>query len=189
VLSDSTPVSDNINQLINLINYISSQPYDANAYWTASVQFNFRDINMPGLADSIAAIIHAMEPYVNSGQLVWMTTTQKYDNWYTLHTNVNDHFLSSCDSLALGVDDSYSSIGNAISMFPNPTDRLITLTSVSDPITTVTILDLKGRVIYRRDELNDNALEITLDDFASGLYLVQVQCKSGAITTERLVRE
>jgi len=189
VLSDSTPVSDNINQLINLINYISSQPYDANAYWTASVQFNFRNINMPGLADSIAAIIHAMEPYVNSGQVVWMTTTQKYDNWYTLHTNVNDHFLSSCDSLTLGVDDPQNSIATAISLFPNPADHIITLSSGTDPVTTVTIIDMNGRLIYRKDELSQNQLEVPLDEFAPGLYLVNVQLKSGVLASSRFVRQ
>lgn len=189
VLSDSTPVTDNINQLVNLINYISMQPFDPNAYWTASVQFNFRDINMQGLSDSIAAIIHAMEPYVSSGQVVWMTTTQKYDNWYTLHTNVNDYFLSTCDSLTLGIADPVSSLSENINLFPNPANDVLHVSGTSDPITGLSVMDMRGRVMYRRENLNDAEVDIAVSEFNPGTYILTIDTQSGVVITRRFVKQ
>lgn len=187
VLSDSTPVSDNINAVINVLNYISQQPYDPNAYWTASIQFNFRDINMPGLADSIGVIIRALQSYVNSGQIVWMTLTEKYDNWYTLHTNPADYFLETCDSLALSVEDPVSQ--NVFGLYPDPAQAVLHLQNSSSTINAIEVYDLSSRLIYRREEVLGQTAEIPLEGFTPGTYLLIVANTDGTYIVQRFVKE
>ncbi len=185
VLSDSTPVSDNINQIISLINYINTLPYDPNAYWTASIQFNFRDINMPGLADSISTIIHALQPYVSSGQIVWMTLTEKYDNWYNLHSNANDYFQFRCDSLTL--DESEISVLNGVLAYPNPVVDVLHLQS-SVPLETISVYDSFGRIIYRRDGEGEIEEELDCSGWVSGAYFVSVSFANGTNSVIKVLR-
>lgn len=186
VLTDSTPVSDNINQIINLINYINTLPYDPNAYWTASIQFNFRDINMPGLPDSIATIIHALQPYVNSGQVVWMTLTEKYDNWYTLHSNTNDYFQFRCDSLTLGSDE--ISMQQGILAYPNPASENIHITSSNSPFASISVYDAYGHLIYRRDMEGETETDIDCNSWSSGAYMIMTSGKDGSVSVQRVIR-
>lgn len=186
VLSDSTPVSDNINQIVNLVNYISTLPYDPNAYWTASIQFNFRDINMPGLADSIATIIHALQPYVNSGQIVWMTLTEKYDNWYTLHSNVNDYFQFRCDSLTLG--DPVVSVHEGMLAYPNPVSENLHISSGSSPFASIFAYDAFGHIIYRRELSAESEIDIDCSSWTSGAYLISATFADGTFSTQRVIR-
>lgn len=186
VITDSTSVNDNINNIINLINYISTRPYDPNAYWTASIQFNFRDLQMPGLADSISKIIHSLQPYVNSGQVVWMTLTEKYDNWYNTHTNVNDYFLETCDTLPLSTPE--LQLASGVVMFPNPATSVVQISSAQDPVTSIAVYDMNGKVMIRNDESNEYLVEISVADWDSGMYLVYVTTSSGQIFLQKLIR-
>jgi hypothetical protein len=186
VITDSTAVMDNINQIIDLINYISTQQYDPNAYWTASIQFNFRDLQMAGLADSISKIIHTLQPYVNSGQVVWMTLTEKYDNWYNLHTNVNDHFLQTCDTLPLSTPE--LQLASGVVMFPNPATSVVQISSSQDPVTSIAVYDMNGKVMIRNDESNAYLVEISVAGWDSGMYLVYITTSSGQIFLQKLIR-
>jgi hypothetical protein len=185
VISDSTPVSDNITQIVDLINYINTLPYDPNAYWTASIQFNFRDINMPGLADSISTIFHALQPYVNSGQIVWMTLTEKYDNWYNLHSNVNDYFQYRCDSLSLDANE--ISVLKGVLAYPNPVVDVLHLESTS-PFETITVYDSFGRIIHRREGEGETETELDCASWSPGAYLVATSFKDGTNSVQRIIR-
>jgi hypothetical protein len=187
VITDSTPVTDNINNVINLINYISTQPYDPNAYWTASIQFNFRDLQMPGLADSISKIIHALQPYVNSGQVVWMTLTEKYDNWYNTHTDVNDYFLETCDTLPLTVPELL--MASDVSLYPNPASATVQISSPDDPVSAYIIYNMNGKEMIRNDESNTSVTEISVEQWDSGIYLLYITTASGQVHLRKLIRQ
>lgn len=187
VITDSTPVTDNINQIINLINYISTQPYDPNAYWTASIQFNFRDLQMPGLADSISKIIRTLQPYVNSGQVVWMTLTEKYDNWYNTHTNPNDYFLETCDSLPLTIPE--LQLASAVNLYPNPASASVQISSPEDPVSAYIIYNMNGKEMIRNDESNTSVVEISVEQWDSGIYLVYITTASGQVHLRKLLRQ
>lgn len=185
VLSDSVPVTVNINQVINLINYIASLPYDPNACWTASIQFNFRDLNMPGLADSIGQIIHALQPYVNSGQVVWMTLTEKYDNWFNLHSNPGDYFQEACDSLTLGIGENITT--SLVSVYPNPFSNEFVIHADRN-YNSILITDVSGRLIYRRDDENESSETINAEQMTPGSYYIRLFYADGTSSACRVVK-
>lgn len=58
-------------------------------------------------------------------------------------------------------------------VFPNPTKGTVKINASSYRVLSLTILDLAGRVIYRKDE-NFDFLEIDISDFESGIYNISV---------------
>lgn len=78
---------------------------------------------------------------------------------------------------------------NTISMYPNPTSNLVTITSSDgiEKISSVAIYDITGKKIY---SLNDNILNsISLDvsAFCKGIYLVELVSDTNSKVTKKLI--
>lgn len=190
LLRTTTP-ADSIVQLVeDLIDWIDSQPANPNAFYTATLMFNFRDLNLTAgnypngsHATRIAAIIRALQPFVEDGRLVWATLSQKYEVWHGQHNNPEDHFVLRCEDIVLDADDQPLGENQGFRLFPNPANRYI---QVQKPgVFEVSIYDLCGRLCQRQESTDEAQLQLTL---APGCYQVIVADGVGFYTQKLIIR-
>jgi hypothetical protein len=63
---------------------------------------------------------------------------------------------------------------NSISVFPNPTDGLVTIESPQAQITQVTITDVQGRIISMNSNQNRNSLTLDVSSLKAAMYFVTI---------------
>jgi myo-inositol-hexaphosphate 3-phosphohydrolase len=81
----------------------------------------------------------------------------------------------------------FSDIENAsLSIFPNPSNGEITLTSTVE-MKSVQVYDLSNRLLFSSVLSDQNKVEIDLEFLPAGIYFVQVTDKQGSLSTVKLV--
>ena len=87
-----------------------------------------------------------------------------------------------------------SSFASSINLFPNPATNHVTidLPNAKEKVE-ITITDIAGKIIYSTtaidfDSYREQKLEVSTEDFAAGIYVVQIQ-SAGFIATKKLVVE
>jgi hypothetical protein len=82
--------------------------------------------------------------------------------------------LSDTVSYLLGISDGL--IGNDFQIYPNPTDKQVwvSCTNTGARPSTIELVDLTGRVIFRRDWEYGSVNEIGLSTIANGQYMLRV---------------
>ncbi len=110
--------------------------------------------------------------------------------------------MSGCsDSAAVGVeaidtcllDVSAYSIDENINVYPNPASSVVTIDfSKSQQVTvrSITIIGIEGRIVTRinMDGILSNQLNIELDDYNSGLYIIQIETEKGILFKDLIVK-
>lgn len=186
VVFDTTHVATIVNAIVQMLQYIQQQPYDPMAMYTASIQMNFRHLAGPGYVDSIAAIVRGLEPYVNSGQIVYQTLTEKYTTWYTAHTNANDYFKVDCQGLPLGVTDETQT--EIAKLWPNPVAGMLNVENGDQPVESIEIFDLQGKCVLRKEPgASFYAVDVTM--LSPGLYFLRQATADGKLSVTRFVKE
>ncbi|MBL7889228.1 MAG: T9SS type A sorting domain-containing protein [Bacteroidia bacterium] len=83
-------------------------------------------------------------------------------------------YTDTCSINYTGVDETINY--NSFSIYPNPAQSIINIefeNSISESYT-LSILNVLGETVYSK-QLNDPKLQISVDEFPSGIYVVQVQ--------------
>lgn len=80
---------------------------------------------------------------------------------------------STCFSVTVTSAFEYLSVANVI-LYPNPAKEIVYITSV-EPIESLTINDIAGRVVFQKLNISTNELSIHSDSFKAGIYFVTVQ--------------
>lgn len=77
---------------------------------------------------------------------------------------------------------------NSFEIYPNPTNTelVVNLVNSANSIIEIKVVDLQGRLIMQDMSHNPNRI-INVSHYPEGVYFVQINFKSGAITTERFV--
>lgn len=75
----------------------------------------------------------------------------------------------------------------AIRLYPNPAEERVTISSTA-ALRSVEILDLFGRTVLKRTQLQQSTLQLDVADLAKGLYLVQVRTATGTATRRLWLR-
>ncbi|PLX08847.1 MAG: hypothetical protein C0598_12090, partial [Marinilabiliales bacterium] len=65
---------------------------------------------------------------------------------------------------------------NNISVYPNPSDGIITIDIAQDAQYAVKIVDLRGKLIYEGDIYNST--KVNLSEYNKGIYLISLIDKS-----------
>ncbi len=90
-------------------------------------------------------------------------------------------------SVTTGISE--NSFASSINLFPNPAKNHLTIDLGSNnKKVEVTIADITGKVIYTIVAQDTHMVEVNTNDFAEGIYVVQIQT-AGFITTKKLVVE
>ncbi|HOS46981.1 MAG TPA: CotH kinase family protein [Bacteroidia bacterium] len=71
---------------------------------------------------------------------------------------------------------------NGISAFPNPTSDRLTVSSGYNLMSSVTVMDLSGKVISDFRDINGGQFEINTSALSAGIYLVKIVTDAGAAT-------
>ncbi|NQZ36194.1 MAG: T9SS type A sorting domain-containing protein, partial [Crocinitomicaceae bacterium] len=66
-------------------------------------------------------------------------------------------------------------IGNSITVYPNPTSGMFTVSLGELKGASISVLDLSGKEIYTLSHVNDDHVEISLNNYSNGVYFVHVQ--------------
>jgi hypothetical protein len=77
---------------------------------------------------------------------------------------------------------------NSISMYPNPTSNLVTITNTNsaEKVSKVTIYDITGKRIYSLNNSLDT-IKIDVSVFSKGMYLVELSSGSSSKVTKKLI--
>lgn len=75
----------------------------------------------------------------------------------------------------------------ALSIAPNPTKDLVKIES-DQPIESIRVLDLSGRILIFEKDIDQNIAEISLVSFQKGAYILEVSA-SGSTQTQTIIRE
>jgi hypothetical protein len=96
------------------------------------------------------------------------------------------------NQLILGVEEN-EPLFAVEGIFPNPASDKVTLSiySAENQIGTIKILDLNGKVVQVQSttlQIGDNAIDINVQPWANGIYLVQIMTENGQQSTLKLIK-
>lgn len=78
---------------------------------------------------------------------------------------------------------------NTLTLYPNPTKDISTLTSTDYKITSYHLFDIYGTLLHSQTfKTAIDLTKINLSDFQQGFYLLQTQLQNGETTTKTLIK-
>lgn len=161
-----------IDNIKSLVDYIQSLPPGPNDFYTMNMMINFRDIpRVPNFSDSIITIIEGIQDYVDEGKIVWATLAEKYDLWYSLHTNPNDFFNYDCTNIVTETKNNI--IEKIAQIYPNPTTGSFNIDFGDAENKTIYIQNIKGQIVYSKKSINGKNCAIILK-LPKGLYFIEI---------------
>jgi len=102
------------------------------------------------------------------------------------YNSTPNQFILAGDTGTTGIIET---IASSINLFPNPaTDKLTIALGSNNRKVVVTIADITGKIIYSTTATETQKLEVNTKDFASGIYVAQIQ-SAEFIATNKLVIE
>jgi hypothetical protein len=124
--------------------------------------------------------------YLRDNLLNTVTNLSETDYTFTAAmSNQQERFALFFEAGVLGTDE----IGiNAISLYPNPTNSLLTISSPSTKVNTVVVHDISGRQVAFYDFTEQNSYQIDVTEFGSAIYFVEINTDNGSIT-KRIIKE
>jgi hypothetical protein len=69
-------------------------------------------------------------------------------------------------------------VGGSVTVFPNPTDGVVSITWEGE-VTKIEVTDAKGKLIKRVEEFTENAYQLELIEFSSGVYFIHIESAYG----------
>ncbi|MDT0554690.1 T9SS type A sorting domain-containing protein [Patiriisocius hiemis] len=75
-----------------------------------------------------------------------------------------------------------------ISVYPNPTTSKITVSSATVSLKTVSLFDVLGKKVTTVFANNGKAVELNMEDFSSGVYIMQITDANNTIHTKKVVK-
>lgn len=161
-----------IRTLIHTADYIQSIPSSKNDFYTMNMLINFRDIpNIPNFVDSISTIIEGIRPYVQEGKIIWATLAEKYDTWYSTHTDPNDYFKYDCEDIPVSVDEVQNS-SLEVQCFPNPTNGIFHIQGEYNNKHNIKVYNILGTCILTDSFTNHK--EYDFSRYQKGIYFITV---------------
>ena len=112
----------------------------------------------------------------------------------TLNIDVPRTTVNGCDSTVHvtlvvtdgnGVDLRY--LDKHITLFPNPTDNVFTVSSTLDMIRELTIYDNNGRAVLRQ-RIDDYSGQVNVENLTPGIYFVRMMTSDNVVTKKLIVR-
>jgi hypothetical protein len=99
---------------------------------------------------------------------------------------IDDISVTACDTTWVGVNETVKN-EDGFKVYPNPASSIISVESSKYQVQSIRIMDVLGREIYYLQTTN-NKTEIDVSHLPSGMYILQVQSKSGVVS-KKFVKE
>ena len=105
----------------------------------------------------------------------------------------NDVFknVDGCDSIIVYNVEMANSIASKkanTSVYPNPTNDLLNISSQKSNINTVRILDIQGRELDAIREVNTNSTTLDISSYEDGVYFLKVELMNGEAEIRKIVK-
>ena len=173
-----------------MCDYFNSLTPPQNAFYTANIGFNFRDLNaFSGYADSLGLIIEGLEDYVNQGKIIWATLAEKHDIWLAAHPDSSDFFIFKCDDLPVSLNEKEAISSALPQIFPNPSQGhfsiLLPAGCLSSGPISFSLYNTEGKLI-RTLNLQSQRTEIVTFGLESGLYFCKFEGNE-TLFTQRVI--
>ena len=75
-----------------------------------------------------------------------------------------------------------------LTVYPNPVTSKMNLSVDNMELSTVTLASIDGKVILAKDVKNETSLEMEMDHYPSGIYLVTVETTNGQVFRNKIVK-
>ena len=72
-------------------------------------------------------------------------------------------------------------------VYPNPNNGEFVITT-SNEVMNVTITDVRGKVVYSNNSVNNHTINVNLSDLEKGLYMINVETANGTMTENVIVQ-
>jgi hypothetical protein len=147
----------------------------------------------PGAVDGRNAIILA-DQLLNGGInecLIWSTFAKRGLGFNASQGNTDDRFdqvenFTIPLNCSAGIDE--NNLDSKLTVFPNPTEDRISVTSLGENLEKITILDLNGRQMLEMELHGQSNVSIDLSAFQSGIYFVVV-AHGNTVSTRKIVKK
>jgi hypothetical protein len=93
---------------------------------------------------------------------------------------------TSLPPLVLGVNDSNLDL---VSLYPNPTQNIVTIVSPKAIVTSAAIYDIRGRKVSEVDFRNQTNYKIDLSDLEAAVYFINIATENGTVTKRVIKHE
>ena len=120
-------------------------------------------------------------------------TSQSYTaisngNYAVAITNGACTDTSGCGNITIvGLES--QSFTSPVSLFPNPTQNMVTLDWHQELAEVeITLFDIQGKQLFQTQAYGSNRLSLSLSEYPDGLYLIQLEHESGSSTHKLLVQ-
>ncbi len=120
----------------------------------------------------------------SNGVISQLADVQIANNEFTFSLQASGIYHLVMESDGLGVESIKSDI---VSVFPNPTSDLLTITS-NEPIEKIEIYDLTGKLLFVQEEQPSDNVIVNLEHLHSGIYMVQIS-SGGATHFHKVIKK
>jgi len=91
-----------------------------------------------------------------------------------------------CDQLPVGIVSTIEA--NDFYVYPNPSDNILNVVADMNKLSTLTIIDISGQVIYRAD-IHNRLTTIDVSQYAGGIYFAQLSSSDKIKTLKFIITE
>jgi len=77
---------------------------------------------------------------------------------------------------------------NSMQAIPNPSNGLVTLTFPNGDVKNVVIYDMRGKVVFKNENLRGNSLQVNIADQPAGVYLIKT-ISGDKITSKKIIKQ
>jgi len=63
---------------------------------------------------------------------------------------------------------------NTVSIFPNPSEGLVTIKLEDNKLTSIKVLSINGTLIYQKENINSSTYQVELTEESSGIYIIEI---------------
>lgn len=169
----------------------NSNIIEVNGYPQKCLQLSFPPPNDDWIIDTWIESIGSLSGILQPCYRLFMTGSVRkllchYENDELIYKN---QAYSECYYDKVGdITSMESKTTNSLTVYPNPVDNVLTISSSNDAVSFVEFTDASGKTVYakRLDVNKENKIDV--NSFASGLYLLCVYDASGLASTFKIIK-
>jgi extracellular elastinolytic metalloproteinase len=147
----------------------------------------------PGAVDGRDAIILA-DQLLNNGInecLIWNAFAKRGLGFSASQGDPDNRFDQNENftlpmSCLVGMDENY--LDSKLTVYPNPTENYISITSQEEGIENITLLDINGRQVFNLKPNSSTNVSIDMTKFEAGIYFVVVE-HNNIVSTRKIIKE
>ena len=82
-----------------------------------------------------------------------------------------------------------STIDKSISIYPNPTSSMVTISSNNQKITGFKIYSMDGKLIYDEKGKVSKSFQLDISDYSNGIYIINIETDNGEKISKKLIKQ